>query len=77
MQFLLDMNSFWFKVQQFIHELNPIVKGLVVSIFILLALFGLIRFLKPRYSADKDKFRIMPLIVFIIFLALACFVVFI
>ncbi|MCI5797490.1 MAG: hypothetical protein MR024_02550 [Firmicutes bacterium] len=77
MHLLLSFNDFWAKVQTFFHEMNQIVKILIISIFMLLALLSIIRFLKPKYSADKNKFKVLPLVLFAIFLGLACFVIFI
>ncbi len=77
MQYLLSFSDFWAKVQLFFHEMNQVVKILIISVLLVVALLCLIRFLKPKYSADKNKLRIFPLILFAIFLGLACFVIFI
>ena len=50
--------------------MNPAIRYLLVATLIIIGLLGLVRFIKPSYSVDKNKFRIGPLIVCIIFLGL-------
>lgn len=77
MHFLLAINDWWLEIQKFVHEMNQTVKFLLLSTFILLALLCLIRFLKPTFQVDKNKYKVMPIIGFVIFLGLACLLIFI
>lgn len=77
MHFLLSVNDWWLEIQKFFHEMNQTVKFLLISTFILLSLLSLIRFLKPKFQVDKNKYRVMPIVGFVIFLGLACLLIFI
>lgn len=70
------LNDWWDVIRIFIHELNPIVKALVVSLLVLMALLCFIRIFKPMYK-EKNKFRLFPIICGIIFITLASLVIFV
>lgn len=69
--FLLGFTEFWNNVRIFFHEMNMIVKALIVSFFFILALFALIKLIKQK------KFKVWPIILFAITFGLGCFVIFI
>lgn len=70
------LNDWWDSIRIFIHEMNPIVKTLVVTLLVLMALLCFIRIFKPMYK-EKNKFRPGPIIFGIIFIVLSCLVIFI
>lgn len=74
---LLAASDWWTSIQIFFHEMNSVVKILIITILMLIGLLSLIRVFKPFFSADKGKFRIFPILMAIIFIGLACFVIFI
>jgi hypothetical protein len=71
------LNDWWNSIRIFFHEMDTVVKSLIITGLVAVALLGLIRFIKPMYSVDKNKLKIMPLIIFIVFMGLACLVIFI
>ena len=69
--FLLGITEFWNDVRIFFREMNMVVKALIVSFLFILSLFFLIKLVKQK------KFKILPLIFFIIFFGIGCFIIFI
>ncbi len=77
MNFLCGENfltDWWDAISKFFKGLSSTVVGLIIAILALLCLLCFVRFLKPMYSADKSKFRPLPLIMCIVFGALVAFV---
>lgn len=74
---LLAASDWWNSIKIFFHEMDMTVKILVIAILVILGLLMFIRFLKPFYSADKNKTRFLMLIPALIFLGLAFFIIFI
>ena len=77
MRFLCGENfltDWWDSISKFFKGLNTTVLALIIAILSLLCLLCLVRFLKPMYSADKNKIRVAPLILWILFGALVAFV---
>lgn len=77
MSFLCGENfltDWWDAISMFFKGINPTVIALIIAALALLCLLCLVRFLKPMYSADKNKIRPLPLILCIIFGALVAFV---
>lgn len=70
------LDDWWNSIRIFIHEMNPIVKTLVITSLVLLALLCFMRIFKPMYK-EKNKFRIMPIVGGIVFIALASMIIFI
>lgn len=75
--FMLAASDWWTSIQIFFHEMDSVVKILFITVLMLIGLLALMRVLKPFFSADKGKFRILPLLMAIVFIGLACFVIFI
>lgn len=74
------ITDWWNTIQSFFHELKEnetVIYGLIVSILLMLALLCLMKFLKPMYSADKNKSKVWPIILFAFYLSLACVILFI
>lgn len=71
------LNDWWDAIRKFFNDMNSIVKILIISALILLSLLFFIRCFKPSYSADKNKSKALPLIGGILFMALACLIIFI
>ena len=61
------LNDWWDAICKFFKGLNNTVSILIVVFLSLLTLLCLIRFIKPMYSIDKNKIRIMPLIFCVLF----------
>lgn len=70
------LNDWWNEIRIFFHEMDPMIKILIVTIVFLLALLNFIRILKPSF-ASKGKTRIMPIIGTAFFTAIACMIIFI
>lgn len=70
------LNDWWDTIRKFFHEMNSVVKTLIITLLFLMALLSFIRCFKPMYSADKNKSRIFPIIVSVLFLALASLIIF-
>lgn len=70
------LDDWWNTIRIFFHEMNPIVKTLVVTLLFLLALLCFIRIFQPMYK-EKKKFRLFPIIGGIISIALASLIIFI
>ncbi len=68
------LNDWWDSISKFFKGLDTIVTSLIVALLAIMCLLCLIRFLKPTFSADKGKFRIMPLVFAILFGGLTAFV---
>lgn len=68
------LNDWWDSISKFFTGLNSTVSILIICALALLCLLCLVRFIKPMYSADKNKIRIMPLIFCILFGGLTAFV---
>jgi hypothetical protein len=71
------INDWWDAIRKFFHEMNSIVKILIITLLFLTALLSFVRCFKPMYSADKNKSKILPIIGTILFTALACLIIFI
>lgn len=61
------LNNWWDAISKFFRGLNGTVQALIIALLALVTLLCFIRFLKPAYSADKNKLRPMPLILAILF----------
>lgn len=61
------LNDWWDSISKFFRGLDKTVVALVITFLALLTLLSLIRFIKPMYSVDKNKIRIMPLILTFLF----------
>lgn len=68
------LNDWWDSISKFFKGLDNTVVVLIITFLCLLTLLCLIRFIKPMYSVDKNKIRIMPLIFMVIFGALTALV---
>lgn len=71
------LNDWWDAIRKFFHEMDSLVKILIITLLFLIALLSFVRCFKPMYKADKDKSKILPIISTILFTALACLVIFI
>ena len=61
------LNDWWDSISKFFKGLNTTITSLLIALLAIMCLFCIIRFLKPTFSADKGKFRIMPLVFAILF----------
>lgn len=68
------LNDWWDSISKFFKGLNTTITSLLIALLAIMCLFCIIRFLKPTFSADKGKFRIMPLVFAILFGGLTAFV---
>ena len=66
------IQNWWLSIQKFFHEMDIVLKCLIVGTLLMIALLGLVKLLK-----EKEKFKVGALIVFIIFTGLACLIAFI
>ena len=64
----LAASDWWTDIQIFFHEMDLVVKILIVSILMIAGLLFVIRFFKPFYSADKNKLKPLSLIFALIFI---------
>ncbi len=71
------LNDWWDEIRKFFHGLDHVLKILIITVLFLMTLLCFVRTIKPMYSADKNKVRILPIIGSILFLALTCLVIFI
>lgn len=71
------LNDWWNTIRIFFHEIDPILKALIITFLFLLALLSFVRCFKPMYGADKNKPRTLAITGTIFFTALACLVIFI
>lgn len=71
------VNDWWNEIRKFFHEMNSVVKILIITFLFLMSALLLIRCFKPMYSADKNKSRVLPIIGSILFIALAALIIFI
>ncbi|MDD4816008.1 MAG: hypothetical protein PHQ62_02610 [Clostridia bacterium] len=55
-------------------ELDPLVRILIVGIFLILGLLNFKNVVKIHVNSDKIKFKIMPILLTIVFIFLAVFV---
>lgn len=62
------INDWWLQITKFIHEMNQIVRFLIVGILIISGMFLVIKLLKK--SKNDEKYKIGYLIFAIIFVAL-------
>ncbi len=68
------LNDWWDSISKFFKGLSTTVTSLIVALLAIMCLLCFIRFLKPTFSADKNKLRIMPLIFAILLGGLTAFV---
>lgn len=71
------MKEWWNDITIWIHELPSVAKILIISVLAIASITCLSAFIKPQYNADKNKIKIFPIIMFLVFGALACFISFI
>ena len=62
------INDWWLQITKFIHEMNQIVRFLIVGILLISGMFLVIKLLKK--SKNDEKYKIGYLIFAIIFVAL-------
>ncbi|MDD4110245.1 MAG: hypothetical protein PHS54_01685 [Clostridia bacterium] len=70
------INDWWNEIRIFFHEMDSLVKILIVTIVFLLALLCFIRVFKPSFM-NKNKTGILPMIGAALFTAIACLIIFI
>ncbi len=68
------LNDWWDSICKFFRGLDNTIVVLIITFLSLLTLLCLIRFLKPMYSADKNRIRVMPLVFMVLFGALTALV---
>ncbi len=61
------LNDWWDAISKFFHELDTTLFALIMSVLALLFLLCVLRFIKPMFSVDKNKIKVLPLVFMIIF----------
>ena len=61
------LNEWWDAISKFFRGLNGTVQALLIALLAIITLLCLVRFLKPFYSADKNKIKPAPLILAVLF----------